>query len=99
MSAGFRDVYQFFIDHGCDAENAWLRCIRQKFGLRDTSRPGGIMKSGMYFYHEVLLRELSHDQLTRLFVGKITPADLGQHTSYKGVVPLEKVETLLRPDN
>lgn len=92
--AGFREVYQLLIDHGCDTRNAWLRAIRQKFGLCDTSQPGGLAKSGMYFYHEQLLRELTKDELIRLFVGKIPDSDLHKYPIYTGQVPQEAIETL-----
>lgn len=94
-NAGFREVYTFLRQHGCDAENAWLRGIRQKFGLCDTSQPGGLMKSGMYFYHEQLLRELSKPELIRLFVGKIPLARLSSYKSYTGMVPREKIEAFI----
>ncbi len=94
-TAGFRDVYDFLIEHGCDPQNAWLRGIRQKFGVRDTSQPGGLVKSGMYFYHEQLLRELPQDQLLRLFVGKIPQSALQNYPRYEGVVPREQLLTLL----
>jgi len=90
-TASFREVYQFLLSHGCDAENAWLRGIRQKFGFRDTSQPGGLMKSGMYFYHERLLQPLTEDELVRLFVGKIPLARLKEYKAYTGVVPREKI--------
>lgn len=93
---GFREIYSFLREHGCDAENAWLRGIRQKFGLRDTSQPGGLMKSGMYFYHEQLLRELSEHELVRLFVGKISLAQLPNYKSYTGAVPQEKIEAFIK---
>jgi len=95
-TASFREVYQFLRDHGCDAENAWLRGIRQKFGIRDTSQPGGLMKSGMYFYHERLLQSLTEEELMRLFVGKISLARLEKYGVYNGVVPEEKVLSLFK---
>ena len=93
--AGFREVYQFFLDHGCDEENAWLRSIRQKFGLRNTSLPGSLMKSGMYFYHEQLLRELDKSELIRLFVGKIPLAQLPKYPDYMGELSEEVIEAFL----
>jgi hypothetical protein len=92
--AGFREVYQFLLDHGCDTKNAWLRGIRQKFGLCDTSQPGGLAKSGMYFYHEQLLRTLTKNELLRLFVGKISRSDLHRYPTYTGQVPREAIEAL-----
>lgn len=95
-TAGFREVYNFLMARGSDPQSAWLRGIRQKFGMCDTSQPGGLMKSGMYFYHEQLLRQLSKDELLRLFVGKIPQDALEQYPTYKGVVPKEKIEALFR---
>lgn len=86
QTAGFREIYNFLIAHGSDPENAWLRGIRQKFGLRDTSRPGGLVKSGMYFYHELLLHHLSQDNLLRLFIGKISLAELPNYPQYIGQI-------------
>lgn len=86
QTAGFREIYDFLINHGFDAENAWLRGIRQKFGLRDTSQPGGLLKSGMYFYHENLLKTLTRDELLRLFVGKISLSNLSKYPSYTGII-------------
>ncbi len=94
-TAGFREIYDFLINHGCDSENAWLRGIRQKFGLKDTSQSGGLVKSGMYFYHENLLRNLSKDELVRLFVGKISLSDLPKYPHYSGVIPQEVIERVL----
>lgn len=94
-SAGFREVYVFLREHGCDSENAWLRGIRQKFGLRDTSQPGGLMKSGMYFYHEQLLGQLDTAALTRLFVGKIPFRQLADYPTYSGALSQSVIEALL----
>lgn len=93
--AGFREIYSFLRQHGCDAENAWLRGIRQKFGLHDTAQPGGIMKSGMYFYHQQLLRELDTSELVRLFVGKIPLSQLAKYPNYTGKLPKETIEAFL----
>lgn len=90
-TASFREVYNFLIQHGSDPENAWLRGIRQKFGLRDTSKPGGLVKSGMYFYHENILRKLNKDALLRLFVGKITLSELNQYPKYTGIIPADSI--------
>ncbi len=97
-TAGFREIYDFLISHGCDAENAWLRGIRQKFGLRDTAQPGGLARSGMNFYHENLLKDLSEDELLRLFVGKISLAELGRYPKYTGEIAEDKMEEFLIKD-
>lgn len=90
-TASFREVYNFLIQHGSDPENAWLRGVRQKFGLRDTSKPGGLVKSGMYFYHENILRKLNKDKLLRLFVGKIALSELNQYPKYTGIIPADSI--------
>lgn len=99
QTASFREIYNFLIAHGSDPENAWLRGIRQKFGLKDTSRPGGLVKSGMYFYHELLLCHLSQDELLRLFVGKISLAELPNYPQYIGQVPRDIVLRTLFPSS
>lgn len=100
QTASFREIYDFLITHGNDPENAWLRGIRQKFGLHDTSQPGGLVKSGMYFYHENLLHSLSEDKLLRLFVGKISLAELPDYPEYTGKIPREAIiETFFKQNN
>lgn len=100
QTASFREIYVFLISRGSDPENAWLRGIRQKFGLRDTSQPGGLTKSGMYFYHENLLHNLSEDELLRLFIGKISLSDLPSYPEYTGKIPREAIiKTFLEPQN
>ena len=94
QTAGFREIYDFLIKHGSDPENAWLRGIRQKFGLRDTSKPGGLVKSGMYFYHENLLHNLPKNDLLRLFVGKIALSELSNYPKYTGTVPAETINKM-----
>lgn len=96
QTVGFREIYNFLIDHGSDPENAWLRGIRQKFGLRDTSRPGGLARSGMYFYHENLLRGFSQDELLRLFVGKIAVSELSKYHEYRGKIARDEVISLIK---
>ncbi len=98
-TAGFREVYEFLRSHGCNAENAWLRGIRQKFGLRDTSKLGGLVKSGMYFYHENLLRGMSQDELLRLFVGKIAASELPRYPEYRGKISAEAIMRVLFGEN
>jgi len=92
--ASFRTVYDFLRDHGCDAENAWSRGIRCKFGLTDTSQPGSLLKPAMYFYQARLLSALSQDELLRLFVGKIRRDQLDEYKVYSGVVSAENIRRL-----
>lgn len=95
QTAGFREIFDFLITHGFDPENAWLRGIRQKFGIRDTSQPGSLVKSGMYFYHENILRDLNKEELLRLFVGKISLDELDQYPKYTGKIPQSALEEVL----
>lgn len=95
---GLRSAYNFLREHGCSAEIAWSRGIRYKFGLTDTSRPGGLLNSAMYFYHAQLLKNLSQDELLRLFVGKIRQDQLGNYPSYSGAVGAERIRYLLGQD-
>lgn len=94
-TAGFREIYDFLREHGCNSENAWLRGILQKFGMVDTSQPGSLIKSVMYFYHDQLVSQLSKTELLRLFVGKPSQTQLPNYSSYSGQIPQEKIEALL----
>lgn len=94
-TAGFREVFDFLVQHGSDAENAWLRGIRQKFGMKDTGKPGGLVKSGMYFYHENILRNMNREELLRLFVGKIALEDLPRYPKYAGKIPEVMIRKVL----
>lgn len=95
INHGFRDIYHFFREHGMDADVAWQRAIRQKYGIIDTSQPGGLMKSGMYFFHAQKMRKLSQDELLRLFVGKIRLDQLAEHKKYIGAIPENDLKNIL----
>lgn len=94
-TASFTEVHDFLVEHGCSKEMAWDRGIRQKFGMKDTGKPGSLCKSGMYFYHMHLLKALPLDSLFRLLVGKISADNLEQYPKYTGVIPLKKIQELL----
>jgi hypothetical protein len=96
LKGSLRDVYDFFRDHGFDEEFAWGRAVRHKFGFTDTSHPGDIMKPAMYFFNEQKIKTMTHDELIRLFVGKIKLTDLSKHPTYKGVFSQEKIEQFFR---
>lgn len=95
ITHGFRDIYNFFREHGMDAGVAWQRAIRQKYGITDTSQPGGLMKSGMYFFHAQKMRKLSQDELLRLFVGKIRLDQLAEHEEYTGAIPENDLKRII----
>lgn len=82
-----REIYDWLRERGLNKDLAWQRGIRQKYGLRDTTQPGGILKSAMYFYHEQLLTKLKPEELLRLFVGKISQLSLERYPKYEGIIP------------
>lgn len=92
LSGSLRDVITYLQDLGFSDELAWQRAIRHKYGWKDTSQPGDIMKPSMYFYHEQKIRELTDDERWRLFVGKITKNQLSRFPEYSGRVPLKKLQ-------
>lgn len=96
LEGSLRDVIEFLESVGFSKELAWQRAVRHKFGFVDTSQPGDIMKPSMYFYHEQIIKQLSADEKYRLFVGKISVNQLKLFTSYRGLIPLEKLKEFYR---
>ncbi len=94
----FLDVYTYFVQNGFTSETAWARGIRQKFGICDTTKPGSVMKSGMYFYHEQLLRSLKKEQLLSLFSGKISQYNLNKYPDYRGIVDIRLLAQVMGID-
>jgi hypothetical protein len=92
---GFIEVFKFLKVHGCSGESAWLRGIRQKYGICDTSMAGSLLKSGMSFYYELLLKQFTSEELIRLFVGKIPTTMLSEYPKYVGQIAEDKVRSLL----
>jgi hypothetical protein len=92
---GFLDVYNFMLSKGCSPESAWLRGIRQKFGIKDTSRAGSLMKSAMQYCYEMKVKNLTRSELARLFVGKIRLDQLSKYPEYSGAIDLNKIEELI----
>jgi hypothetical protein len=84
VKSSFRDVYDYFISLGFEAELAWQRTCRHKFGFVDTSKPGDILKPAMYFSHAQNIAKLDQEEILRLFVGKIARNDLNKYKSYYG---------------
>jgi hypothetical protein len=91
---GFLDVYRFLVSNGSSPESAWLRGIRQKFGLCDTSQPGGLMKSAMQYCYEMKIKELNKDDLLKLFIGKVRLNQIDEYAEYKGMFSKEKIYSL-----
>jgi hypothetical protein len=92
LTSSLREVTQYLQEIGFSKELAWQRAIRHKFGFRDTSSAGDIMKPSMYFLHEQLVKQLQTDEKYRLFVGKITKKQLLDFPTYQGKIPLQKLQ-------
>ena len=86
-----RNIYDFLIGIGFNKELAWQRSIRHKFGFKDTSIPGDIIKPAMYFLHSKRIAELSPRELLILFSGKISINSINKYSGYKGLFPEEKI--------
>lgn len=95
LRASFREVYNFYLDHGFSQSLAWQRTLKNKQGFCDTSKPGDFMKLAMYFYHELEVQKLSLEQIIRLFVGKISIQDLAQYPQYRGWLGEALLQTFL----
>lgn len=85
LSGSLRDIYDCMCDLGMSPNLAWKRASRHKFGFVDTSLPGDILKPAMYYANEIKVEKLSSDEKLRLFVGKISLADLPSHPNYTGL--------------
>lgn len=81
LNSSFREIYDFFREHGLNEDVAWQRGIRQKFGLQDTAQHGGLCKSGMYFYHQQVLSLLPQEELLNLFAGKIRADQIDEYAT------------------
>ncbi len=84
VNGSLRDIYNAMRDFGMSESLAWKRASRHKFGFVDTTKPGDIQKPAMYFVNEEKVRGLTTDERLRLFVGKISLADLKDHKQYQG---------------
>ena len=91
LNGSFIDVFNYFVNIGFTKDLAWKRAIRHKFGFKDTSLPGDILKPAMYFYYENEIEKLTSDEILRLFVGKISITDLKDYPDYKGRFDQHKV--------
>lgn len=91
-SGSLRDIYNFFVELGFSKKLAWQRASRHKFGFTDTSQPGDILKPASYFYYEQKVKALPESEMWKLFVGKITLNDLEKYSTYKGLIPLPKLQ-------
>jgi len=96
LTGSLRDVIEYFMSIGFGAELAWQRAIRHKFGFKDTSLPGDIMKPAMYFCHENKIVDLSADEILKLFVGKIAISDLPNIEKYSGKFSKQQIQDFFR---
>lgn len=92
LKGSLRDIYNYLISIGFSEELAWQRSIRHKFGFKDTSKAGDIIKPSMYFHYEQKVNELSEDEIWRLLVGKISIDSLPQYLEYKGKYTLNQIK-------
>ncbi len=92
LNGSLRDIYNYLISIGFSEELAWQRSIRHKFGFKNTSEAGDIIKPAMYFYYEQRIQNLSEGEIWRLLVGKISISSLPQYPEYKGKYSLEKIQ-------
>lgn len=86
LKNSLRVIYTYLCSIGFSEELAWQRAIRHKFGFVDTSLPGDIMKPSMYFYTEQKIKNLSQEDLLKLFIGKISLQDLQKIGIYRGKI-------------
>lgn len=89
LSGSLRDIFDCMCELGMSPDLAWKRASRHKFGFVDTSLPGDILKPAMYYANEIKVEKLSSDEKLRLFVGKISLADLPSYPNYTGLWPKE----------
>lgn len=91
LHGSFIDIFNYFLSIGFTKDLAWKRAVRHKFGFKNTEIPGDILKPAMYFYYENETEKLTSDEILRLFVGKISIADLKDYPHYKGRFDQHKV--------
>lgn len=91
IKGSLRDVYECFRELGMSSELAWKRACRHKFGFVYTKEPGDILKPAMYYQNELKIGQLKSDEKLRLFVGKISFAELSTYPFYSGLWPASKL--------
>lgn len=91
LNGSLREGYEYLRSIGFREELAWQRIIRHKFGFKNTSKPGDIMKPAMYFHYEQKIRQLNKDKILRLFVGKVSLDSLTNHPEYIGLIPKRRI--------
>ncbi len=91
LKSSLRTMYTYLCRIGFSEELAWQRVIRHKFGIIDTTLAGDIMKPSMYFYTEQKIKNLSQEDLLKLFVGKISLQDLPKIELYKGNISKKRL--------
>lgn len=91
LKSPLRTMYNYLCSIGFSEELAWQRAIRHKFGFMDTAIAGDIMKPSMYFYTEQKIKNLSQEDLLKLFVGKISLQDLQRIEIYKGKISKKRL--------
>ncbi|HEX8924083.1 MAG TPA: hypothetical protein VF828_05125 [Patescibacteria group bacterium] len=91
LKGSLRDMVDYLTSLGFSRDLAFARSVRHKYGFADTSRGGDILKPSMYFYHEQKIKKLSSSEILRLFVGKISLAELPLYPKYTGAFNPETI--------
>lgn len=92
INGSLRDVFNYFISIGFNKDLAWQRASRHKFGFTDTKKPGDILKPAMYFANSQKIKNLTNNEILRLFSGKISLDDLNNYKEYSGIIKEEKLK-------
>ena len=84
----FVELYHHLLKiYAIDKDRAWRICLRVKRGLGDTSEPAVFTKDVVYFTGHRLIEQLIKDkginELKKLYVGKISIADLKYITDFR----------------
>lgn len=86
---GFRELFEILQQtYSLSDEVAWKLCVKAKRGTKDQSKPGAFTKDLAYFKGERAIEKFVADggEITDLYMGKITIADLKILKNFDGVV-------------
>ena len=86
----FRDLFNYLrTEHNISENMAWSRAVKAKRGCNNNKNPGVFTKDLVYFRgHEELMEFLKNGgNISDLYVGKVTIADLPLLQKYQEIVP------------
>lgn len=88
LTAGFKEVFEFLVDHGFTPELAFQRTFRLKRGLRDTGTPGCYAKEAVYYEGMLDVKAYvdAGGDISKLFAAKVGLADLKLLTEVNEVI-------------